>query len=67
MYRVEVKNACKCFLRSGNVEMQSFASRQEAKEEAERMLEEMQTKFCKKHDFVLSEIVGNYTITIKPR
>lgn len=47
--------------------MQTFPNKKEAKEEAERLLEEMQTKFCKKHDFVLSEIVGNYTITIKPR
>ncbi len=67
MYRVEVKNPCKCFFRSGNVEMQSFPNKEEAKDEAERMLEEMKTTFCKKHDFVLSEIVGNYTITIKPR
>ena len=67
MFKVEVKNPCKCFLRSGNIEMQTFSSKEEAKEEAERLLEEMQTTFCKKHDFVLSEIVGNYTIIIKLR
>ncbi|MDX1295207.1 MAG: hypothetical protein R3302_03005 [Sulfurimonadaceae bacterium] len=66
MYRVEVKNPCKCFLKSGNVEMQTFPTKEEAREEAERMLEQMQTTFCQKHQFVMSELVGNFTITIKP-
>lgn len=67
MYRVEVKNSCKCFLRSGLCEHQSFETRDEAKEEAERLLEHMQTKFCNKHEFSLSESFGHYTIYIRPR
>lgn len=67
MYRVEVKNSCSCFLKSGFSEHQSFDTQEEAREEAERMFEHMQTKFCRKHEFSLSESFGNYTIFIRPR
>lgn len=64
MYGVEVKNPCRCFFRSGMAERQSFATKEEAAEEAERMVEEMRTHFCHKHIFRLTEQLGNYTITI---
>ena len=67
MYRVDVKNPCRCFLKSGNIEQQTFATKEEAKAEAQRMLDEMERTFCHKHRFVLSEMVGNYTIAIVPR
>lgn len=64
MYQVEVKNACRCFLRNGMSEKQSFELKEDAKEEAQLMLEKMNDTFCKKHSFVLSERFGDYTITI---
>ncbi len=67
MNRVEVKNPCSCFFKSGFVEVQQFDSLEEAKEEAQYMLEHMQNKFCKKHEFSLSEVAGNFTIFIRPR
>lgn len=67
MYRVEVKNACKCFLKSGFADNRHFATKEEAKDEAEMMFEHMQNNFCHKHEFSLSESFGNYTIFIRPR
>ena len=67
MYRVEVKNVCRCFLKSGFAENQGFATKEEAKAEAEQMFEHMQNNFCNKHEFSLIESFGNYTIFIRPR
>ena len=66
-YRLEVKNPCRCFMRDGGVEQQSFTTAQETKEEAEALLARMEKNYCKKHKFVLSTMGGNYTITIQPR
>ncbi|MCX6073790.1 MAG: hypothetical protein NTY39_05675 [Campylobacterales bacterium] len=67
VYRVEVKNPCRCFMRDGGVEQQHFSTSNDAKEEAERLLERMEKNYCKKHQFVLTQMAGNYTITIAPR
>ncbi len=66
MYKVEVKNPCRCFLKGGYIEQQSFDTKQEAKQEAENMLEIMNSTFCHKHKFSLVERLGNFTITISP-
>ncbi len=66
-YKLEVKNPCSCFMRDGGVEIQSFDSTVDAKEEAELLLARMEKNYCKKHRFVLISIAGNYTITIQPR
>ena len=67
MATVEIKNPCSCFFKSGLPEMQQFPTDAEAKEEAEQLLEHMQQKFCKKHEFSLSGAAGKYTIFIRPR
>ena len=67
MYRVEVRNACRCFFRSGMAERQQFERREEAEAEAHRMLQEMEAHFCRQHRFDLSEFPGGYTIVIVPR
>lgn len=64
---VEIKNPCSCFLKSGLPERQQFADKNDAKEEAEQLLDQMQRTFCKKHEFSLSESFGKYTIFIRPR
>lgn len=66
-YRLEVKNACGCFKRDGGVETQVFDSAQDIKEEAELLHARMEKNYCKKHQFVLTNMAGNYTITIQPR
>jgi len=66
MYSVKVQNACRCVLRSGMVENQSFPTAAEAKEEAEAMVEQMRRDFCKKHHFVLTQTGLMFTITIVP-
>lgn len=66
-YRLDVKNPCRCFMRDGGVETQSFNSTADAKEEAEALLARMEKNYCKKHRFLLTHIAGNYTITIQSR
>lgn len=66
-YRLEVKNPCSCFKRDGGVESQTFDSALDAKEEAEALHARMEKNYCKKHQFVLTNMAGNYTITIQPR
>jgi hypothetical protein len=67
VYKVEVKNPCRCFMRDGGVEQQHFTSSSDAKEEAQRLLERMEKNYCKKHQFALTQMGNNYTITIAPR
>ncbi len=67
MYKVKVENVCRCFLKSGFGEIQEFDSKEKAKEEAEYMIGIMRSNFCQKHEFVLNEQFGDYTIFIKPR
>ncbi len=66
MYVVEVKNPCRCFLRSGLGERESFATAAEAQEAAEAMKAQMERDFCKKHDFILLRSPLGFTITIVP-
>ena len=66
-YTLQVKNPCRCFMRDGGAEMQSFSSTTEAKEEAESLQSRMEKNYCKKHRFVLTQVAGSYTITIQPR
>ena len=66
-YMLHVKNPCRCFLRDGGVEMQTFDSSTQAKEEAEALQARMEKNYCKKHRFTLIQAAGSYTITITPR
>ena len=65
MYSVSVKNSCRCFLKSGMPEEQSFETKEAAQKEAEKMLSVMNSTFCHKHKFVLNEKFGDYTIFIQ--
>lgn len=66
-YTLEVKNPCSCFMKDAGVEIQTFGSAQEAKEEAEALHARMEKNYCKKHRFVLTQMAGRYTITIQLR
>ncbi len=67
MYSLDVKNACRCFLRDGMSEHEEFSTKDEAKVAAESMLSHMQDNFCKKHKFMLDEKYGSYVISIVDR
>ena len=67
MYKVNVMNPCSCFVKNGFVEAQDFDTKEAAKDEADYLMKIMQSNFCKRHDFSMTEQFGNYTIYIKPR
>ncbi|QSZ42282.1 hypothetical protein GJV85_09245 [Sulfurimonas aquatica] len=67
MYKVNVSNPCSCFIRNGFVESQEFTTKEEAKEEANKLMQTMKSNFCQKHDFSMSEQFGDFNIYIKPR
>ena len=67
MYKVTVSMPCSCFVKKGLADLQDFATKEEAKKEAESLLHKMQTTFCAKHEFSMSEQFGSYTILTKPR
>ncbi len=67
MYKVNVMNTCSCFIKNGLWDTQDFATKDEAKKEAESLLNKMQTSFCSKHEFSTSEQFGTYTIQTKSR
>lgn len=64
MYSVDIKNSCSCAIKRALPEMQSFDSKEEAEDEANRLLQQMQDEFCKKHRFELRNEFGNYSIYI---
>ncbi|MBD3823059.1 MAG: hypothetical protein IE916_00925 [Epsilonproteobacteria bacterium] len=67
MYKVNIENSCSCFLKSGIPVTQDFETKEAAQKEAESLLRIMKTNFCQKHNFTLSETLGDYTIYIVPR
>ncbi len=67
MYKVTVMNPCSCFIKNGLVDVQDFSSKEEAKKEAESLLHRMQTTFCGKHEFSMSEQFGSFTIFTRAR
>ena len=67
MFKVEVQNTCRCFLRDGLPETQEFVKEEDAKNEAESLLKYMQDNFCKKHEFDLQKSFAGYTVYIKSR
>lgn len=64
MYRVEIRNSCSCAIKKGLAEVQSFSSEEEAETEAKRLLQKMQTEFCKKHRFELRREFSTFSLYI---
>ncbi len=67
MYKLRVENTCRCFIKGGFAEIQEFSTKEEVKKEAKHLIGVMRNTFCQKHEFVLSEQFGDFTIYIKPR
>jgi len=64
MYSVTVQNPCSCFFKSSLVESQEFNTRDEAKKEAEKMVETMSNTFCQKHNFRVIEQGLEYIVMV---
>jgi len=64
MPSVTINNPCSCAIKRGLPEIQNFSSKEEAQEEAESILEQMNTQFCQKHRFELKSEFGNFTIYV---
>lgn len=62
MYHVEIKSPCSCSIKRALPEKQVFNTKEEAQEEANRLLEQMQNEFCKKHQFRLKDEFGSFNI-----
>ena len=62
MFKVHVHNTCSCAIKRAIPEIQEFSTKQEAQEEAEQLLEQMQNEFCRKHRFELKNEFGNFNI-----
>jgi len=67
MYKVNIQNSCSCFVKSGFVQSQGFETKEEAQSKAEELISLMSNKFCQRHEFTISERLGDFTIFIKPR
>ena len=65
MHHVEIKNSCSCAIKRGLPDKQTFDEREEAEEEANKILQQMQNEFCKKHRFELKNEFGNFVIYIR--
>lgn len=62
MYTITVDKECGCFKRSAYENNMSFESKDDALIQANLMQTHMNTKFCGKHDFELSEDGDNFLI-----
>lgn len=67
MYKVKMENTCSCFLKSGLPEVAEYETEEEAKKEAESMTQKMNSEFCHKHEFILNEQFGDFSISMRMR
>ncbi len=67
MNTIIVEKECGCFKRSDYENNMSFASKDEALLQANLMVNHMNTKFCQKHDFEVSEDGVNFMISVNPK
>ena len=65
MYTIKVEKECGCFRKSAYENNMSFESKDDALMQANLMQTHMNTKFCRKHDFELSEQGDTFFISVK--
>ena len=61
---IVVDKECGCFKKSAYENNMSFTSKDDALIQAKLMVDHMNTKFCAKHDFALSENGDNFLIAV---
>lgn len=64
MATINIDRECGCFRKSDLENNQSFESKDDALMEAQAMVNHMNSQFCKKHAFTLSESGDNFSITM---
>ncbi|PHR55588.1 MAG: hypothetical protein COA44_10085 [Arcobacter sp.] len=64
MYNVTINNPCSCTIKRAIPQSQSFDTKEEAQEEADRILDQMNNEFCRKHRFELKSEFGHFTINV---
>jgi len=67
MFTINVEKECGCFKRSAYDNNMSFESKDDALLQAQLMVNHMNTKFCQKHDFQLSENGVNFSIAVNDK
>jgi hypothetical protein len=64
MFTISVDKECGCFKKSSFENNKSFESNDDALIEAQSMINHMNSKFCGKHDFTLSENGSSFSISM---
>lgn len=64
MYTITVDKECGCFKKSAYENNMSFESKDDALMQAKLMETHMNSKFCGKHNFELSEDGNNFLISV---
>jgi hypothetical protein len=64
MYTIHVEKECGCFKKSEFENNKTFNTEADAKLQAGLMITHMNTKFCQKHEFVLSQNDKKFTIEV---
>ena len=64
MYTINVAQQCGCFKRSNHEAIQSFEDKDTALIQANEMVKDMNTTFCKKHAFIVREEGNTFTVVM---
>jgi hypothetical protein len=64
MFTINIDKECGCFKKSIYENNKVFTSKDEALIQAQLMVNHMNTKFCQKHEFRLSEDGENFKIAV---
>ncbi|MCH9740275.1 MAG: hypothetical protein K0U38_05490 [Epsilonproteobacteria bacterium] len=67
MFTINVDKECGCFKRSPYENNQAHSSKDDALIQAQLMVNHMNEKFCKKHEFTLREDGQNFSIAMDMR
>ena len=67
MFTINVDKECGCFKKSAYDNNMEFNSKDDALLQAQSMVNHMNTKFCGKHEFTLSEDGQNFSIAMNTR
>lgn len=65
MAKITMEFECGCFKRSGYDSVQTFATKADAMNRAEDMVEDMNESFCGAHSFGIREVGDDVEITVK--
>lgn len=67
MFTININQECGCFKRSPYENNKNYESKDDALLQAQLMVNHMNTKFCQKHEFELSENGSNFIIITSAR